>query len=271
MSTQNDEPLIATNSARHVFGAPRVRGFDVYEELVGEDFWSQLSISIGFRRLSPRQCKLFDVMASCLLVADPRIWFLRAARTSSSFGRLGPGIASISLLLETTRLTGAMKRDVADFYQAYRLAFERHPDEVCGLIQDWFEAFGGAPPGFDNQAKSEDERHVQLMKWLRHEREYEGLYVQLHRGLCEKVRDHYGALPNFVSLVVALMLDMGFSSEHIPPFIYSMMSINALNNVVEAQLQRSPSLKVFPEKNVKYVGPKSRKSPRGQGAHDQAG
>lgn len=261
MSMHPDRP-IPTNSARHVMGAPRVRGYDVYGELVGEDFWSQLSLSIGFKRLSCRQCEILDTISSCLLVADPRIWFLRAARICASFGRIAPGLATTSLLLETTSLSGSMKTEVPDFYQAYRVLSTRHKPDAIALARTWFEVHDGRPPGFDNQAQQEDERHTHIAAWLETQPEEDGDYVRIHHELSDLARQDFDSFPNFVSLVAALMLDMGFSPEHVPPFILTMMNINTLNNVVEASLQKSEDLRTFPQDNVRYAGPEVRRSPR---------
>jgi len=262
MPTNESEPTIATNAARHITGAPRVRGYSVYDDLMGEDYWSQLAVSVGYRPLTPEQCEVFDVFSSGYLLAEPRVWFLRVARMCASFGRFVPGIASCLLLLETTTMTGALRPEVGEFYREYRALAEDDQSDELAYARAWFDSYDGRPPGFWTQARARDERQANIGRWLDEVREWDGPYYRLQKELADFALEEYDTWPNYVAILTAVMLDMGFEPEHVPPFVLTMQNTNALNNVVEASQQESESLRNFPRDYVRYVGPAPRKSPR---------
>ncbi len=235
-------------------------GHDV-GDLMEHNYWQLMSLSVGGPELDAAACRLLDRLTTCMLACDPRIWPLKVVQLAACEGRVSSGLGVGVMAMETSPLShwtaGAAARWLSE-QQARLLAGEEMAQ--LGLGE-------GPPPGFGVTGRDTDQRVVLFSRWRETSRTDRGAHERLLASLEPAVKERCGQALRVDGLAAAVLLDLGFSVEHISVVAGILLGFpNILANAYEGA-HRGPALRELPSARVRYVGHAPRRSRRAW-AHD---
>ncbi len=259
-------PEIPTSVGHADWGDNRFFGFRVLSDLAGRDgFWSAISLALGHRRLTREEEGILDVLSTCTIAGDPRIWPLKAVRLGASYGGTPSGIC-LGLLATSDALVGPSPagHSAALLARIVReLGDDLEDDDALSKLVERYRAERVWLFGFGVVFREEDERVIALRRVLagsgRLERPHFRLIERLDRILTpRKLR------VNGISSIAAIALDLGFAPHQVAPLAIAILFSNFLANAVEGAAQAPACLQRLPEHCVQYAGKPARSSPRAE-------
>lgn len=230
-------------------------GHDLFDDLLPETTMAGLLfMSITGRTATAEQVRLLDKIAVVTSVADGRIWPLKLTRLGSAYGSVLAGFSVGQLAIEGNTIgmwpVGTAAAQLADVVRvgASKGALRAHVDAVPRWI------------GFGVPLRPNDERVIALRARLAGHASLAKKYYRAHERLAAALRAQRKLEPNIVSLVAALLMDLGCT-----PAQAGAMAFFLNVNVFVAHSFESASNPAEPLRNaeaVVYRGPALRVSPR---------
>lgn len=263
----SDAYRLSTSVGRADRGENQFRGFAVGAQLAGRlQHWSALSLAVGHRVLSERECEILGDIVVCSLAADPHIWPLKVTRLVSSFGNAVPALAAGMLstaggfmgwgtYAPASRFLRALVDTPASDREAYVDA------EVARLRHI---------PGFGVAFRDQDERATALAKCVP-PRGFESGRHWRALQTANEILGPRGVPMNIAAATAALLLDVGFSPSQIEALGPLLLLPNYLANAVEGAEQAPELLRRLPRDSIEDRTPPPRLSPRAQAAAESSG
>ncbi len=261
MSDRKRHP-VRTEFGRAALETAHVRGFDVYRDLVGDDFWSLFSVAIGSRRLTPDECAACDALSS-MAIGDPRIWPMKVARLISAYGHAFSGVATAFAILDRAPMGAWPVRGATRFFQEITSAGP--PDSDAERMRSAMDARlggGGRIEGFGVPARDQDERNSVLETaiaqiWTPPRRHW-ALYLEARAH----ARKRWGLEANLASCVAAIASDLGYDPPQASMFTTAFVYWGIAGNALAGTIESPERVREIPVEFVEWVGSPPRKSPR---------
>jgi hypothetical protein len=186
-------------------GRHRFFGHDLFDDLLPDTTMAGLLfLSVTGRIPTAPQLRLLDRLAVVTSVADGRIWPLKLTRLGAAYGSVLPGFAAGQLAIEGETIgmwpVTTAARQLFEFSASKAGTTER-----VDAVRRWI--------GFGVPFRREDERVLALTAYLAREGWTRRRFFRAHARLAGEIRARRNLEPNIVSVVAALMLDMGCSPE----------------------------------------------------------
>lgn len=258
----SDAQGLPTSVGRADRGENQFRGFAVGAQLAGQlRHWSALSLAVGHRALSERECEILGDIVVCSLAADPHIWPLKVTRLVSSFGNAVPALVAGILSTAggfmgwgTYAPASRFLRALADTPASDREAYV--DAEVARLRHI---------PGFGVAFRDQDERATALAKCVPDRGFDSGKHWKALLAANEFL-ERRGVPMNIAAATAALLLDVGFSPSQIEVLGPLLLLPNYLANAAEGAEQAPEILRRLPSESIEDRTPSPRLSPRAQAA-----
>ncbi len=261
-----DRHRIRTSVGRAENGENQFRGFAVGAHLAGSArYWSALSLAVGYRPLSERECDILGDVVVCSLAADPRIWPLKVTRLVSSFGNTVPALAAGMLSTAGGFMGWGTYAPASRFLQT----LAGTPAVDRGSYIDAEVERLRHIPGFGVAFRDRDERATALAACVRQRGFDGGKYWQV-LFVANEVLEQRGAPMNVAAATAALLLDIGFSPSQIGALGPVLLLPNYLANAVEGAAHASAFLQHLPTDAIEDRTPTPRLSPRARAAAENS-
>ncbi|MBV1857492.1 MAG: hypothetical protein KUG77_03705 [Nannocystaceae bacterium] len=257
-----NRPGLPTAVGRADRGENQFRGFSVGAQLAGDaQHWSALSLAVGHRALSDRDCELLGDVVVCSLAADPHIWPLKVTRLVSSFGNAVPALAAGMLCTSGGFMGWGTYAPAARFLQALAKTRPAHRASYVDGEVDRLRHI----PGFGVAFRDRDERATALAGCV-HKRGFEGGEHWQALVLANEILERRGAPMNIAAATAAIFLDVGFSPSQLGALGPVLLLPNYLANAVEGSEQAPELLQRLPSGAIEDRTPSLRLSPRARAA-----
>lgn len=251
--------MIPTKIAKAYWTEHRFRGKGLFDEVVGKDLSSILSLVVGKGFLSEEDEELVAKYCALLLVADPHIWPVKSARIGATYGSTFVGAAIGATFLES-RMAGPLTLEPAARLLVQLVGENIEPRR---WVQDAVSS-GRQIPGFGVAMRKQDERAECLKGLVPVEKK--GRYWRMFEALAEELFEQRKIEPNVAIVGAALLLDLGFEPVQVRDLSFIALLLALYANAIESAEQKSPILQKLPADCVHYTGPAPRKSPRREAA-----
>lgn len=246
-------------------------GYSLFHELRGEETYTgMVALAVTRRRFDAREVQILDDLTVVTSAAEPRIWPLKLARITASYGNVLGGVAAGLQCLEGAAIgpwncgdAAIWLADVAD-----RAAAEAHrpPREVAQAFVREALAAGRALPGFGVPFRPVDERLRALREILERRLGKLGLYWELVDGCADVMRDAKRLEPNIAMGVAATCLALRVDRHQVGALMTALAVHQFFANAVEGEQQREGQLRSLDPRVARYVGVEPRRSPRALGS-----
>lgn len=261
-------PKVVTSLARAALETAHFRGYDVMEELLGEDHWSMVSLALGGRRLTPEECSLCELLGNVGGIGDPRIWPLKVTRLIGSYGRRYAAIAAAYAFLDEAPLGPNPVRDTAHFFYDAVRDCSSAEDDAAAIARAIDEriASGRPVPGFGVAGRGVDERNVALERKVRERAPSPGRFWRIYRAASDHALASHSLQSNFAATSACIGLDVGIEPDVMDMFVSIVVYWSFAANAIEAPRESPEILRRLPPEAVRWVGSPPRTSPRAEKA-----
>ncbi|MGH1345484.1 MAG: hypothetical protein ACRBN8_28225 [Nannocystales bacterium] len=258
---------LPTSVGRADRGENQFRGFAVGSQLAGKtEHWSALSLAVGHRCLSQRECEILGDVVVCSLAADPHIWPLKVTRLVSSFGNGVPALAAGMLSTAGGFMGWGTYAPAASFLQSLAaLPLAERDTHLDAEVERLHHI-----PGFGVAFREQDERAVALAKCVRSRGYEDGEHWRTLIAADARLQPR-GAPMNIAAATAAVFLDRGFSPAQLGALGPVLLLPNYLANAVEGAEQSPQMLQRLPSETIEDRTPAPRLSPRARAAADGDG
>lgn len=259
-----NELSVQTRLARAGDGAIWFRNLELTRDLISENFWSLVSLSIGHVRLDDMECEIVGACVNLCGVGDPRIWPLKVARLVGSYGHTFAAIAAANSMLDHVPIGAWGTRMAAEFLQEI-VQTSDGPDDDANIAVD---VVGRRKfiPGFGVAGRESDERLDQFAPWYDEKVVDKGRHWKLFQVVAEQLERDRGLKANIGGAFAASCLDIGFSAAQVGMLAGYAANWAVFANAWEANRESPEVLRKLPDEYVEYVGPAPRLSPRARAA-----
>jgi hypothetical protein len=235
-------------------------GKRLYRDFAGRtSFLGLAAFGLTGRVFPELDVSLLDDLAVCMHCPEPRVWPAKLARVASSNGRFAPGMVVGWAALDSAigvRLGSGSAQLLLELAGAVASAAD--PDAcVTALV-----AQRSSIPGLGVHVRPVDERVTALRECLVRRQVLDRPYWSLAEKLWTIAERDRGLRASFWSAVAAVLLDIGFGSEHVEPILGLLFQPSYLAHSFDGAALESPSLRRLPPEAVQYVGVGPRTSPR---------
>lgn len=267
----SERPTVRTHLARAGDGAIWFRGLELTRDLIAEDFWSLVSLSIGHDRLTAKESAVVNACVNLCGVGDPRIWPLKVARLVGSYGHTFAAIAAANTMLDWvpigawgTRMAAELLEDVVS-----RSGSPAADREVAIEAVDERVARRDFIPGFGVAGRESDERYDQFEPWYDDLVEEKGRHWIAFQAMVERLETSRGLKPNIGGGFAASCLDIGFDAGQVGMLAGYAANWAIFANAWEAPRESPEILRRLPDDCAEYVGPPARLSPRAKAGRSE--
>jgi hypothetical protein len=261
-------PVIRTASGHWGWDEHRYFGHAVFGELAtGENLTGLLALSILGRRVSAADCAVLDCTASCVTLADPRIWPLKMTRLVAAYGHSVAATAAGLLIEEEARIGPWTTLKSGEVLTRFRTLLGPEPaQEDLRREVDVYLADHRFIWGFGTPFREHDERLVAYRRCLEPLGMLDRPYFRLAAALADAVHAACGKPMNMGMAVAAVLLDLGLELHQVGPMTTALMQHMFFAHAVEAARESPAVARRLPEECIDYVGPSPRSSPRAGGS-----
>lgn len=264
-----DELSLTTHCAHWGFREHRYFGHRVFEELLGRETFTGLTVlGVLGRRLPTEHYAIIDEAAVALTLADPRIWPLKLTRLLASYGSPMLAAAGGCLVLEGARIGPSATEHAARLLLELRARLGDQFDDPELVRSATFATCQGRRfvPGFGTPFRPEDERLLAFTKSLARRGKTTLPHFRTLTLTAPVITELTRAQPNISIGVAACFLDLGLSVSEIAPLTTALLHHMFLANALEGAAQAAPWVRELPDHAIEYVGPTERRSPRAEHA-----
>lgn len=264
MAGRDDELVVRTRVGRAIPNGNLYFGYRVEQDFLDEDgYWRGMLLGMGAGPEQLQHLRLVKRLAGCTLVADPRIWPLKAARLAASFGSAIAGVCAGNVFLE-----GGMIGPVsAEQGAAFLCDIDKRWDgtDSCPALVDELarrRAKGDRFPGFGIPFREVDERVAVVDRIVAEEGRGRGRYWRCALAVEAALSGRRPLPRNLVGAGSAALLDCGFTPKQVGLIMWSYGLPTYVANAVEGAAMPAPVLRNLPPSTITYRGPPLRISPR---------
>jgi len=243
-------------------------GYRLFGDLAGStSIWSLLSLAGGGPRLSAGDAQVLDDIATCLAVADPRIWPLKVTRLAAAYGGATQAFSAGSLFFSTSWVGSQPIVDAAHFLGELRAALGARADDPAAVesaVRHRLQQ-GQHLPGFGVPARPRDERVAGLRRCLERRQRAVGPHWRMLETVAATVLQEKGIPLNIAGASAAAILDLGLEPGMLFAIPIGLLLVPFLANAYEGGQQAPAVLRRLPATVVDYRGVSPRVSPRACG------
>lgn len=245
------------------------RGYSLRDDLIHDGIWSLLSLAIGHRRLSAAESRYLDELAAVLPAPDPRLWPPKLMWLVGCHGSAYAAAAAAHLMMDSSWVgPGCMPGAALLWRELHEMVTTLGRSAA---IDAWIAKYEPVPfpqlAGFGAPGRRVDERIEFLEAAVERHGHAEGPYYRLLVDL-QAAMEPTSMRVNINGAFAACALDLGFDPQQIGIVGEFILQVPLWANAVDAARIQPAALRQLDSRDIEYVGPAPRQSPRAQKTED---